>query len=293
MCKNDVHRPVFDVGANQGMITFALHDINPKLEYHTFEPQKFLHNIINANLVFQQHSTADGLRPIIDNIYTHNVAVSDKHEVLELPRLSNVKIGHFSGLSFGEDYADLKLRYVKVQSIRLDDLVFPVNEKTLALQCPQLIKVDVEGLEHSVIQGAQKLISSCEKRPILYFESHTGRNVTSSMRLIVEQLGYDRCYHHIFSYIRKHNYQQNVDDFKTFAPISDASSNLLCIGLRDDDKSWPTCSDGSAINNIKYIEEAILKRQLVLVSNSTVNGDQPICNFEDGEVGENTKNWCA
>ena len=74
-CRNDVHRPVFDVGANQGMITFALHDMNPKLEYHTFEPQKFLHNIINANLVFQQHSTADGLRAIIDNIYTHNVAV--------------------------------------------------------------------------------------------------------------------------------------------------------------------------------------------------------------------------
>ena len=113
MCKNDVHRPVFDVGANQGMITFALHDMNPKLEYHTFEPQKFLHNIINANLVFQQQSTADGPRAIIDNIYTHNVAISDKHEVLELPRLSNVKVGHFSGLSFGEAIPTLNLDTLK------------------------------------------------------------------------------------------------------------------------------------------------------------------------------------
>ena len=72
-----------------------------------------------------------------------------------------------------------------------------------------------------------------------------------------------------------------------------ASSNLLCIEVGDDDKAWPTCSDGSAINNIKYIEEAVLKRQLVLVSDSTLNGDQPICNFEDGEVGENTQKWCA
>ena len=293
MCRNDVHRPVFDVGANQGIITFALHDMNPKLEYHTFEPQKFLHNIINANLVFQQRSAADGFRTITDNIYTHNVAVSDKHEVLELPRLSDVKIGHFSGLSFGEDYADLKIRYVKVQSIILDDLVFPVSKGTLALQCPQLIKIDVEGLEHRVIQGAKRLIASCEKRPILYFETHKGRNVTSSMRLIVEQLGYDRCYHHIFPYIRKRNYQQNVDDFNIFAPISDASSNLLCVGLDKNDDVWPTCSDGSPINNIKHIQEAIMKGKLVLVSDSTIIGDRPICNFEEGEVSENTKSWCA
>ena len=105
LCRNDINRPVFDVGANQGLITFALHHFNPNLEYHTFEPQKMLHNLINANLIFQQQQLIDGNTnnlavSTFDNVYTHNVAVGNIHEILKIPRLSHAKIGRFSSVNF-------------------------------------------------------------------------------------------------------------------------------------------------------------------------------------------------
>lgn len=96
LCHKDTDRSVFDVGANQGLITFALHHLNPNLVYHTFEPQKFLHNIINANLIIQQqeeHYQSNRRKRVVsnfDNVYTHNVAVSNVHEILRIPKLSNV-----------------------------------------------------------------------------------------------------------------------------------------------------------------------------------------------------------
>jgi hypothetical protein len=111
LCHKDTDRSVFDVGANQGLITFALHHLNPNLVYHTFEPQKFLHNIINANLIIQQqeeHYQSNRRKRVVsnfDNVYTHNVAVSNVHEILRIPKLSNAFLGRFSSLNFWEDYS--------------------------------------------------------------------------------------------------------------------------------------------------------------------------------------------
>ena len=105
-------------------------------------------------------------------------------------------------------------------------------------------------------------------------------------------LGYDKCYHHIFSYIRKDIYHRNVYDYDIFSSISDASSNLLCFKRDMNHHKWPTCNNGDTINNINFIENAILNRELVLVTNDTINGLGSICNFEIGEVNENTREWC-
>ena len=71
---------VFDVGANMGLFTLALHSTFPSFEYHTFEPQRILHNIICSNVMLQG---------VEQNIITHNVGVGDKKEILQVPIVTN------------------------------------------------------------------------------------------------------------------------------------------------------------------------------------------------------------
>ena len=98
-------------------------------------------------------------------------------------------------------------------------------------------------------------------------------------------LKYNRCFHHIYSYFREDNFHKNEKDFKTFAPNSDASSNLLCIYQ----EGWPDCA-----NNISRIEAAILNRELVQVTNQTMsNASVPICNLTPMEANDDTRAWCA
>ena len=279
LCSNKPESPVFDVGANQGLITLALQDLNPFLEYHAFEPQRHLHGVIVANALLRSPA----------RIFSHNVAVGDKREIFTIPKIERLKKGSFAAFGLDQDQNTELLRDLgseKVQSIRLSSFVFPPDPSTtLALKCPQLIKIDVEGFEDRVIIGAEEIIKRCPSPPALYFESHKGRNVSETMQLVTGSLKYHRCFHHIYSYFREDNFHKNEKDFKTFAPNSDASSNLLCIYQ----EGWPDCA-----NNISRIEAAILKRELVQVTNQTMNNASvPICNLTPMEANDDSRAWCA
>ena len=278
LCPQDVGAPVFDVGANQGLITLALQHLHPLLEYHAFEPQRQMLNVLAGNVL---------LRPEA-NIFVHHVAVDDKRSIVQIPKLGSLHTGRFSAFGFGHNDANrLKgLGMEQVQGIRLADMVFPLDPNTtVALKCPQLVKIDVEGHEHRVIAGAEEIVRRCARPPILYFESHSGRNVSRSIELVVGRLQYDRCYYHIFPYVRSKNFMKNEEDFKMFAYTADASSNLLCVF----DRGWPNCA-----NDAPRVEHLIRTEELVLVTSATMQSPfESICNLLPGEVNDQTLAWCA
>jgi hypothetical protein len=91
----------------------------------------------------------------------------------------------------------------------------------LAITKCRLLKIDVEGMEESVLQGAGQLIANCQ--PIMYIEND---RADRSASLIKHLLGLDyRLYWHLPPMFNEYNYFENPEN--VFGSI--VSVNMLCI----------------------------------------------------------------
>ena len=132
---------VFDVGAHVGYYTLlAARQIGETGEVHAFEPEPSNYNLLTQNVEFNNYQ----------NVVCVNKVVSKDTGSKEL-FLTSLDNGRYSIYNHGLP----KKRSVLAQSISLDDYV---SEKNLTKI--DLIKVDVEGAETDVLNGAAKLLSN-------------------------------------------------------------------------------------------------------------------------------------
>lgn len=112
------------------------------------EPQPVIFQNMCANLAL------NGLF----NVLAENAACSEKSGTVSFPTLDYRKTNNFGAVEMREDGAGSQ----KVRSVPLDDLVpadFDVG----------MLKIDVEGFEQKVLQGAARTIARC--RPLIYLEN--------------------------------------------------------------------------------------------------------------------------
>lgn len=145
----DSEKIFIDIGAHIGSIIAKVQRHDPSI------------NIIAIEAIPHKATTLEKKFP---NITVHQCAVSDYDG--EIDFYINKKLSGYSSIispnSDNKDYEKLKIKANK-----LDNLID--NEKI------DVIKIDVEGAELSVISGGQMLIRST--RPIIYFESAPEINV--------------------------------------------------------------------------------------------------------------------
>jgi len=148
--KNSV---VVDVGANIGYYTLLLAKICKKV--YAFEPDKECFEILVKNIKENK----------LTNVVLFNMAVSDKKEKV---------IFFHNNINFGDNriqspsaspYPPLTRGKNTVLSVNLDE--FLKNEKQI-----DLIKIDVQGYEEKVINGAKNLIKKYS--PVLFYEYNGG-----------------------------------------------------------------------------------------------------------------------
>ena len=113
-----------------------------------------------------------------------------------------------AGLSLRPDEKDL----TQIETVSVDQLI----EKNF--EPPDFIKIDVEGLELDVLQGARKLL--LEKKPLLSMELHPGllhQRGTSALAIAqyLEDLGYV-CYTAKVKRVKR-AYLERRDNFRLFA----------------------------------------------------------------------------
>lgn len=134
---------VVDIGANIGLLTLiAAKRVGDIGKVYAFEPHqkifKFLENNIKSNK--------------LRNVYLNNIALGAEQEVLAL---SNKKLDDMNQILPVTNES-----HIKIMVKKLDDCL---PHESIAL-----MKIDVEGYEKFVLQGARKLLG---KTACLYFES--------------------------------------------------------------------------------------------------------------------------
>ena len=156
---------VLDIGANLGAFSLPLSKIQEahNINFMCFEPQKTVFQQLCANVILNQSS----------NISTYNIALGERSGVLNLPQLDLANSDNIGGFSLDETirrnreekpgFSSRNFYTGEIETVDLKTLdQYGVNKNIV------FIKIDVEGNELEVIQGACDTLQKHSFPPILF-----------------------------------------------------------------------------------------------------------------------------
>ncbi len=143
----DAEGTLVDVGANIGAISLPIARANPRLKVLGIEAHRGLAQVLSAN-AFGNH---------LYNVSVLNAAVGKTSGIVDFPSIALDAQGNFGLLGFS-------LRTGQSERVRMCSLdeVAPVTTR--------FVKVDVEGHEPAVVQGAVRLMETV--RPVWLLEAN-------------------------------------------------------------------------------------------------------------------------
>lgn len=189
---------VVEAGANIGAHTVLLARLAGKEgAVLAFEPQPMLYMVLCANIA---------LNGVI-NVKAEKAGLGNRSQTLHIPHLDYGAAHNFGGISL-----DLVEEGTPVPIRRLD---------SYGLQRCSLIKIDVEGMEHQVIEGGANTIHNL--RPVLYVENDRQEKSPALIQLL-QAMGYSLWWH-ITPLFKPDNHACNPTNI--FAGT--VSINMLCI----------------------------------------------------------------
>ena len=141
---------IFDVGSHQGKLAKLMYDLYENSIIYCFEPNKSMNKY---------------LKKIGNNIKVYNCALGEKNEKKKI--LIN-KIDLTNTLSsINENSLYLKIKNFILAKSKKDDIYEPIQVISLENFCNEkkikyidFLKLDVEGYEYNVLQGAKNIIKN-------------------------------------------------------------------------------------------------------------------------------------
>ena len=189
---------VVEVGANIGAHTvWFAKQTGPKGGVIAFEPQRIVFQVLCANIALNS----------LANVLTFQKACGEEKGFIVVPLLDPNATNNFGGLELGKFQQG-----ERVDVMRLDDL---------GLNGCRLIKVDVEGMELSVLKGARELI--LRSKPVLYVENDRP-HLSDVLIKYIDSLGYE-CFWHWPPLFSPDNFFKNSEN--VFDNI--VSKNMICL----------------------------------------------------------------
>ena len=187
----------FDIGANVGMYAIAA-AAAMNVTVYAFEPEAFNYAILTRNIYDNQ---------LCDKMRAFCIALGDETTLGDLYIASHEqgKSGHM----FGEDL-DFSLRPKKsglIQgsvSFKLDELI----QKNM-LPVPTHIKIDVDGLEHKILDGAAETIANKNVKSVLV-ELNTNLELHRNIIPRMEKIGFSLDQGQVDASIRKEGWNAGL-----------------------------------------------------------------------------------
>ncbi len=189
---------VIDAGANLGGLTlFFARAVGASGRVHAFEPQRVVFQTLCANMALNS----------LVNVHATQAALGERQGRINIDTPDYARENNFGGMALGEWHEG-----EAVPLMCIDEL---------ALARCDLIKIDVEGMEEAVLNGAQATIA--RHRPLLYVENDRAEKVASLIKCVAA-MGY-RMYWHFPPYFNPDNFHGRTDNL--FDKL--ASRNMLCV----------------------------------------------------------------
>jgi FkbM family methyltransferase len=189
---------VVEVGANIGLLTLPFaRFVAPEGKVIAFEPQRIVYQMLCGNLALNA----------ITNVFGHNSAIGHEPGSITVPPVDYAKVGNFGGVSLRGRTEGEAVPLLTIDSLSLERCDF--------------MKIDVEGMELDVLQGAARTLARF--RPRLYVENDRPENSPSLIRYLLA-LDY-RLYWHCPLLYNPDNYFDDREDI--FPGI--VSDNMVAI----------------------------------------------------------------
>ena len=187
-----------DIGANIGAHTVELSRmVGPKGWIYAFEPQRIVFQALCANLAINQ----------ITNVSARQNALGDSPGFIVVPDFDPTKMANFGGVALGKYSAGEQVALTRLDDINLERCDF--------------IKIDVEGMEASVLRGARDTIK--RHQPVLFVENDRPEQSEELISLLFD-FGYD-LYWHFAPIYNPDNFYQNENNIYA----DTISVNMLCL----------------------------------------------------------------
>jgi len=155
--KNDSY--VIEVGAHIGSHTVILSDICKDGIVYSFELQKLIFQLLNANLLLNE----------CKNVYTYMEAVSDENKIEYIGEIAYEKMPKFnSGLG--------SLNMVRGHEGYPINII-SLNNKFSKIKRLDLIKIDAEGHEVPILKGADQLIKKFKPMILTEFDVNNKQEI--------------------------------------------------------------------------------------------------------------------
>ncbi len=148
---------VLDVGANFGVNVIAWSKfVRGWGQVLAFEPQERVFYALSGNIALNNLFNATALL----------AAAGDRSGIIQIPRPNYYRPFNLGGMSaipeyIGEEERDRITEWAEVQLVTLD---------SIGLNRPDIIKIDVEGMEPEVLMGSQEILRKA--RPIIIAEQN-------------------------------------------------------------------------------------------------------------------------
>lgn len=137
--------PVFlDIGANIGAYSLLVAKLDPESQVHSFEPNPAALDTLRNNIALNA----------VDNIQVHAVGLSNEEATC---RLYNESMAQASLHRMGQ-HGD----YIEIQVRPLDEVLDDIGVSRV-----DLIKIDVEGHEAAVLDGAERMFARNKRMAVI------------------------------------------------------------------------------------------------------------------------------
>ncbi len=189
---------VVEAGANFGAHTVAMAQmVGPQGAIYAFEPQRLVYQVLTANVAINS----------LYNVTTMHAGLGAQPGSVRVPILDPAHGHNFGGFSITGHPHGEEVPLLTVDSMRL-------------AQC-RVIKVDVEGMEQDVLQGARETIARL--RPVLYVENDRP-DLSPLLISSIQAMGYRLWWHPTMLYNRD-NFRGDPENI--FG--NTISMNMLCL----------------------------------------------------------------
>jgi FkbM family methyltransferase len=149
---------VIDVGANFGTYTLALARlVGAKGKVHAFEPQRILFQMLAGSVALNS----------LTNVFCHHLALGEREGRLEIPQFDYSQPLNFGSIEFAAEQGEPLDQARRHDPAALEYVPLTTLDR-FEFDRVHLMKIDAEGMEMRILEGAANTLRRC--RPVLYLE---------------------------------------------------------------------------------------------------------------------------